>query len=143
MKNLCFLLFFVLSSQNVFSQEEENDLGKPVQIIEDMPVYKGCEGNTAELKKCFQQKLTEHFSNHFRYPKRAKKLGVRGRFIVVFEIDVEGQLNVKEVKGPDQDQLIEMEINRVFSNFPKVIPGKFIGKPVAVKYSMPINLKLD
>lgn len=125
----------------VIEEEEETDV--PFAIIEDIPVYPGCEKEkTKEAKMaCMNKNFTQHFSKNFNYPEVAKEAGIQGRSIVSFRIEKDGTINVVNVRAPHPS--IEAEIKRAFGKLPKMSPGKQRGKAVSVPYSMPFNLKLD
>ena len=55
--------------EEVEVMEEEIDMDIPFAIIEDVPLFPGCE-RVAKSKRrdCFQQKMSKHISDNFRYP---------------------------------------------------------------------------
>ena len=76
-----------------------------------------------------------------RYPKAAEKDSIEGRVIVSFIVEKNGKLtNFKVVKSPDPS--LSKEALRVAKSMPKWNPAKQFGKPVRVKYTIPINFRL-
>ncbi len=122
--------------------EEVIDEEIPFAIIEDKPIFPGCEKvKKSELAKCFQDKINKHIRKNFRYPEIAKEMGIQGRVFVQFVIDKKGHVEVKAVRSPDKS--LEKEARRIISLFPKMKPGKQRGVPVRVPYSIPITFRLQ
>lgn len=114
----------------------------PFTVIEDVPLFPGCEKvKKSERRACFQKKMLEHVNNNFEYPKAALEMGIGGRVYIVFTIDKDGTIKKIKTRGPDQ--LLENEARRIVSLLPTMIPGKQRGKPVSVPFSLPINFKMQ
>lgn len=114
----------------------------PFSIIEDVPLFPGCE--TVEVsarRKCFQEKIQGHIAKNFRYPEIAQEMGIQGRVYVQFIIDVDGTIVGIKTRGPDKN--LEKEANRIISKLPRMTPGKQRGKPVRVPFSTPITFRLN
>ena len=118
----------------------EEDVEVPFSVIEDIPVFPGCE-NVAKSQRrtCFQEKMEAHIAKNFTYPEAALELGIQGKVFVIFVIDSNGQVTNIRTRGPDR--LLEAEAERIISLLPKMTPGKQRGKPVKVPYSVPIVFK--
>ena len=115
----------------------------PFAKIEEVPVYPGCEGTEEELKYCLQDKITKHVNINFN-TELSKNLGFSPgvkRIFVMFKIDKAG--NITEVKARGPHQSLADEAIRVVNSLPKMIPGKYLGKNVDVKYSLPIAFKVE
>ncbi|GAA4959248.1 energy transducer TonB [Algibacter aquimarinus] len=122
-------------------EEVAEDVEVAFAIIEDVPVFPGCEGlNKRKTKECFQKKVQAHVLKNFRYPQTASELGLQGRVSVVFVIDTEGMATNIRSRGPDK--ILEKEAERIIRILPKMKPGKQRGKPVKVAYAVPIFFKL-
>ena len=126
----------------VVEDEEEIDMDIPFAIIEDVPLFPGCE-NVAKSKRrdCFQQQMNKHISRNFRYPEIAQEMGIQGRVFVQFIIGKDGSISGIRTRGPDKN--LEKEANRIISKLPKMPPGKQRGRPVRVPFSIPITFKLQ
>ncbi|WP_456379128.1 energy transducer TonB, partial [Lutibacter sp.] len=114
----------------------------PFAIIDEVPIFPGCEGTKDELRTCLQQKITIHVNTNFN-SKLANSLGLKPgikQIFVMFKIDKEG--NIAEVKSRAPHQKLADEAIRVINLLPKMIPGKQNGKAVGVKYSLPIAFKV-
>ena len=123
---------------------EEIDEEVPFAVIEDVPVFPGCEGvaNNKRLD-CFMEQMAKHIKKNQQYPERAMEDGIQGRVAVLFVIDKDGSITNVQVRGPKGGELLEKEAKRVIEKLPKFKPGMQRGKPVKVKYSQPITFKLQ
>ena len=122
--------------------EEEVDVDVPFAIIEDVPLFPGCERvKKSERRKCFQEKLDKHVLKNFRYPEIAQEMGVQGRVFVTFVIDRDGTITGIRTRGPDKN--LEKEAARIIGKLPNMTPGKERGRAVRVPFSYPINFRLQ
>ncbi|RED47424.1 energy transducer TonB [Seonamhaeicola aphaedonensis] len=130
----------VVHVEDVEVVEVEEDVEVAFAVIEDVPVFPGCEGLSKEkTKACFQTKIQEHVIKHFTYPEAALDLGIQGRVSVLFVVDTNGVVNGIRSRGPDK--ILEKEAERIISLLPKMKPGKQRGRPVKVSYAVPIFFK--
>ena len=103
--------------------EEDLDADVPFAIIEDVPLFPGCENvKKSERRKCFQDKIQRHIAKNFRYPEIAQEMGIQGRVHVQFIISKDGSITGIQSRGTDKN--LEKEANRIISKLPKMIPGK-------------------
>ena len=122
--------------------EEELDMDVPFAIIEDVPLYPGCERvPKSQRRKCFQEQIQKHIARNFRYPEIAQEMGIQGRVFVQFTIGKDGSISAIRTRGPDKN--LEKEANRIIAKLPKMTPGKQRGRPVRVPFSIPIIFKLQ
>lgn len=124
-------------------EEEEVMEDVPFAIIEDVPVYPGCKGSKAELRACLQEKITRHVNRKFNAD-LASDLGLSPgvkRIFVMFKIDKTG--NITDVMARAPHKRLQEEAIRVVNLLPKMTPGKQRGRPVGVKYSLPIAFKVE
>ena len=122
--------------------EEELKLDIPFAIIEDVPLFPGCEKvSKPQRRQCFQEKMQEHINKNFRYPEIAKEMGIQGRVFCQFMIGTDGNISGIRTRGPDKN--LEKEANRIISLLPKMSPGKQTGKVVRVPFSIPITFILN
>lgn len=114
----------------------------PFMMIQNAPVYPGCKGNNAQLKKCFSKKVQEHFSEKFDV-NLAKRLGLsegKKRIYVVFRIDQKGNVGQIQSRGPHP--VLEKEVVKIIGRLPQMKPGKQRGIAVPVSYSIPISFQV-
>ena len=131
--------------EEIIEVEEEEEVMEdvPFAIIEDVPVYPGCKGNKAELRACLQEQITKHVNRKFNAD-LASDLGLAPgvkRIFVVFKIDKSG--NITDVMARAPHKRLQEEAIRVVNSLPKMTPGKQRGRPVGVKYSLPIAFKVE
>ena len=128
--------------EEVEVMEEEIDMDIPFAIIEDVPLFPGCERvPKSERRKCFQTQIQKHINKNFRYPEIAQEMGIQGRVFVQFMIGKDGSISGIRTRGPDKN--LEKEANRIISKLPKMTPGKQRGRPVRVPFSIPITFRLQ
>tara|TARA_X000001036_G_scaffold440094_1_gene494376 strand:- start:4040 stop:5023 length:984 start_codon:yes stop_codon:yes gene_type:complete len=121
---------------------DKQDKVVPFGIIEEVPVYPGCEKvPKSELRKCFQEQIQRHIARNFRYPKEAQKRNIQGRVFVQFMIAKEGCVTAIRTRGPHP--LLESEARRIISLLPRISPGLSDGEKVNVPFSIPIIFKLQ
>jgi protein TonB len=133
----------VIEVDDVEVGEEEEEISVPFAVIENVPIFPGCEsaGNNEERKLCFNQKIQEHINKEFAYPPSALELGIQGRVFVQFVIDSKGNIGSIRMRGPDRT--LEKEAHRIVATLPQMTPGKQRGRAVSVPYSIPINFVIQ
>ena len=123
-------------------EEEFDDVDVPFAVIEDVPIFPGCEKvSKSERRNCFQEKMNKHIRKNFRYPEIAQEMGIQGRVYVNFIIAKDGQITNIRMRGPDKN--LEKEAQRIIAKLPNMIPGKQRGRPVRVPFSIPITFRLQ
>ncbi len=128
--------------EEVEVMEEELDLDVPFAIIEDVPLFPGCEKVAkSQRRKCFQEKIQKHIIDNFRYPEIAQEMGIQGRVFVQFMIGKDGSISGIRSRGPDKN--LEKEAVRIINKLPKMTPGKQRGRPVRVPFSIPVTFRLN
>lgn len=130
----------VIEVKDVVFEEEPEDVAIPFSVIEDVPVFPGCE-NDADKRACFNKMMQKHIRKNFRYPEIAQEMGVEGRVYVLFEIQKDGSIGNISMRGPDKN--LEKDAGRIIQKLPKMTPGKQRGNPVRVPFSIPITYKLQ
>ena len=130
----------VVEVEDVVEVEEEIVEDIPFAVIEDVPVFPGCE-SASDKRACFNEMMQKHIRKNFRYPEIAQEMGVQGRVSVMFTIQKDGSIGNVRMRGPDKN--LEAEAARIISKLPKMTPGKQRGRAVRVPFSIPINFKLQ
>ena len=111
-------------------EEEEEEV--VFVIVESMPEFPGG-----------QQALFKYLSENVKYPVIAQENGIQGRVICQFVVNKDGSIVDVEVVRSGGDPSLDKEAIRVIKSMPKWKPGKQRGKPVRVKYTVPVNFKLQ
>ena len=123
--------------------EMEEDIVVPFAIIENAPVFPGCESckTEKERKECFNKKIQEHIKNNFNYPPTALEMKISGRVFVQFEVNAKGEVTGIRKRGPDR--LLEKEAVRIIEALPHMKPAMQRGSPARIGYSVPINFVIQ
>ena len=122
--------------------DDFEDVDVPFAVIEDVPLFPGCEKVAkSDRRKCFQEQINKHIRKNFRYPEIAQEMGIQGRVYVNFIISKDGSITNIRMRGPDKN--LEKEAKRIISKLPKMTPGKQRGRPVRVPFSIPISFRLQ
>lgn len=132
----------VIEVADIEVEEVVEDVDIPFAVIEDVPVFPGCENQPKDkLRDCFNEMMQKHISKNFRYPEIAQEMGIQGRVSVMFVIQKDGSIGNIRMRGPDKS--LEEEASRIISKLPKMTPGKQRGRAVRVPFSIPITFKLQ
>jgi protein TonB len=132
----------IIEVEDVVIEEEEEIIDVPFAVIEDVPVFPGCEDvEKNQLRNCFQEQMNKHIRRNFRYPEIAQEMGIQGRVFVNFIISEDGSITNIRMRGPDKN--LEGEAKRIISLLPNMTPGKQRGRPVRVPFSIPIVFRLQ
>ncbi len=135
----------VVELEDLEVEDFEEDVTVPFAVIEDVPIFPGCEsekGNGATaIRACFNEMMQKHIRKNFRYPEMAQEMGIQGRVFVQFTIMKDGSIGNIRYRGPDKS--LEAEALRIIQKLPNMIPGKQRGRPVKVPFSIPITFKLQ
>jgi len=115
----------------VEEEEEEVDENFVFVTVEKMPEFPG--GEAALLK---------WIADHINYPTIAAENGIQGRVSCTFTVNADGSVTDVQVIRP-RDPNLDKEAIRVLKQLPKFKPGEQRGKPVRVKYSIPVNFRLQ
>ncbi len=134
------------SEEIEFIEETEEDTEEIFNfaVVENKPVYPGCENLATEEEKfnCFNASIMKHISKNFKFPEMARQMGIQGKVYVNFVIEKDGSIsNVTIARGVDK--LLDDEAIRTVKTLPKFQPAKQRGKSVRMQYTVPINAKLQ
>jgi BlaR1 peptidase M56/Gram-negative bacterial TonB protein C-terminal len=136
---------WVLLEETIIEPKDySNDGDIPYAIVENAPVYPGCENllTNKETKKCTSNGIDKFVQKNFNTD-LAVNLGLTGRQRVntIFKIDKEG--NVTDIRSRAVNPRLEEEAKRVIRLLPIMIPGKHNGENVKVAYSLPIIFQVQ
>ena len=129
----CSIQFANAQTDTVPTQIEEEEATEEncFIFVEPMPEFPG--GQAA---------LFKFLSENVKYPKEAVKKGIQGRVICQFVVEADGSISNVEVVRSGGHHLLDQEAVRVISIMPKWKPGTQRGKPIRVKYTIPVNFRL-
>ncbi|WP_159022614.1 M56 family metallopeptidase [Formosa sp. L2A11] len=123
--------------------DSEEEVEVPYSVVEQPPVFPGCEDVSAEeQKKCMSTKISKFVGTHFNTDlgKGDENITGRQRINVVFKISKTG--DIVGVKARAKSEIFQNEAVRVVSLLPKMQPGMQKGKAVIVPYSLPIVFQI-
>lgn len=86
--------------------------------------------------------LMTFLAQNMVYPVTAQENGVQGRVTVSFVVETDGSITDVEV-ARSVDPFLDREAMRIVKAMPKWTPGKKDGKPVRVKYTVPVVFRLQ
>jgi len=132
----------IVEVEEVEIEDDFEDVDVPFAVIEDVPIFPGCERvSKSKRRECFQEKINKHIRKNFRYPEIAQEMGIQGRVYVNFIISKDGSISNIRMRGPDKN--LEKEAARIIGKLPNMTPGKQRGRPVRVPFSIPITFRLQ
>ena len=123
------MLVLLFSFMTSTAQTKKNDM--VFDVVEVMPQFPG--GQIAMLK---------YIMENIKYPKQIMEEGIQGRVAVRFIVEKDGSISdVKPILSVHP--LLNKEAVRVVKSMPKWSPGKHNGKPVRVRFNLPVMFKLN
>jgi protein TonB len=86
--------------------------------------------------------MMKFLSENIKYPVIAQENGIQGRVICNFVVERDGSItDVQVVRGVDPS--LDKEAVRVIQSMPKWKPGMQRGKPVRVRFTLPVVFRLQ
>ena len=136
MTNICKYILAGLMMMGLSSPAMAQDVDS-ITNIESKKVF----GNP-EMQPTFKGDINLWLAQNMRYPEEAEKNNIEGKVIVSFVIEKDGSVsNIKALKSPHSS--LTEEAIRVVKAMPNWNPGTMYGKPVRVKYVLPLSFKLQ
>lgn len=128
LKVVLMMLVLLFSFMTSTAQTKKNNM--VFDVVEVMPQFPG--GQIAMLK---------YIMENIKYPEQAMKEGIQGRVAVSFIVEKDGRVSNVRLLHSVQSAL-DKEAIRVVKSMPKWTPGKHNGKPVRVRFNLPVMFKL-
>jgi TonB family protein len=111
---------------------DNSDPKNPVyRVVDVMPQFPGGD-----------EELLTFLSKSIKYPKEAQTKRLQGRVVCAFTVNKDGSISETEVLK-DVDPLLDAEAVRIIGLMPKWMPGKENGRPVRVRYTVPVTFRLQ
>lgn len=126
------------SSQDDQVEKDEPDGSKVFYVVEDMPQFTGGEKGKGDLAET----LGDYFRQNMRYPEMARQMNLEGKVVVDFTVDAKGKIRDAAVVNSSND-LFDAETLRLIRDMPDWVPGKQRGKPVSVRFTCPVEFRLN
>lgn len=116
-----------ISTNNMQTKQSDKKIYK---VVEEMPKFKGGDA-----------KLMEFLMMNMKYPESAIKAKQQGRAVVGFVVGKDGTVSDVYIERSTGYDVLDNEAMRVVKSMPAWEPGKQKGKPVDVKYFVPITFR--
>lgn len=113
------------------NMQTQQSATKAYEVVEVMPKFKG--GESA---------MMEFLMMNMKYPQAAVKAKQQGRSVVGFVVRKDGTVSDVHITKSAGHAVLDKEAMRVVKSMPAWEPGKQKGKPVNVKYNVPITFRL-
>ena len=120
-----------IDDYDVVTVEPEPEEEEIFMVVEDQPEFPG--GTAA---------LLDYLRKNIKYPAICRENNIQGRVLVTFIVNKDGAIVEPEVVKSVNPSL-DKEALRVISTMPNWKPGSQRGKPVRVKYTVPVNFRLN
>lgn len=132
MKKLLIGLLLMLPLIGLAQRGERDENNKEIlTFAEQMPEFPGGE-----------QAMYQFLSKNIRYPLDMRRQSIEAKVFATFVVDAKGRIKnieiVNKVPKPFADETI-----RVLKRMPVWIPGKQGGRLVNVRYTLPVNFRLN
>ena len=127
--------------ENVEEEEIVEDI--PFFIIEEVPVYPGCEGDKRAMKDCFSDQIKGFLEDHLNFHLvNSLNLSPGNKKVYAsFTLNKHGNIENIKVRAPHKE--LAKEVVRVIKLLPQMTPGKQRGRPVNVKYTLPVTFHIE
>lgn len=110
---------------------EEVDENQVYDVVEQNPRFPGGE-----------EAMYKWLNENIKYPPICQEQNIQGRVYLQFVVEKDGSItDVKTVRSPDP--YLSKEAERVINAMPRWSPGRQGGKPVRVKFSLPVMFRLQ
>ena len=119
-------------NENKESANTQNETGVVFNVVEQMPEF--ADGGMPGLMK--------YLGANIKYPEEAKKNKIEGRVIIQFVVAKDGSIKDATILRSVSPEL-DAEALRVINAMPNWKPGMQKGKPVNVKFTIPVTFKLQ
>lgn len=132
MRNICRYmlagLMMIVMSSSAMAQDVDS-----ITDVESEKIF-----GEPEMQPTFKGDINLWLAQNMRYP----EYDIEGKVIVSFVIEKDGSVsNIKALRSPHSS--LTDEAIRVIKAMPNWNPGTMSGKPVRVKYVLPLSFKLQ
>ncbi|MET2983783.1 energy transducer TonB [Aureibaculum conchae] len=129
MRKLIIVILFSVVSNCLIAQEDI------------YPVYKGCDASSeTTLASCFNKNLTKDVLAEFKVPEKVKEDNYKGTVNIIFLVTKTGEFEVLYVRSAYKE--LEAEAKRVFALLPNAKPATYNGRPIDMRFGLPIQIPL-
>lgn len=133
------------SSPVVLPKPKEPEADPFFRIVEEMPRFPGCEDQDLtkkEKENCATSRLLHFLGKNLRYPAIARENGIDGTVVIRFIVERDGSISnaqvVRDIGGGCGEEAL-----RVVNSMPPWQPGLQQGRPVRVRFNLPVKFSLQ
>lgn len=125
---------------------EVDDKNEILDFVDRMPMFPGCDLDAeGDLSACSEEHLMTYLYKELRYPELAKEVGIEGVAVIQFVVEKDGSISDIQIRrdpgggcGPEAVRVVSL-----MNELPEAwLPGKHRGKPVRVRFTLPVKFKL-
>jgi len=99
-------------------------------IVQDMPMFPGGDVMT-------------YIARNVKYPPVARDMGISGTVYAEFVITKTGEAeSINIIRKPEGGEALATEVERILNNMPRWFPGFQGGRPVSVRFTIPVKFTL-
>lgn len=118
---------------------EEEDIQVPFAIVEEVPIFSGCENIDKDLiKKCTRDAINNFIKTNFD-ESILQEIDAIGRHNIGMQFNINQEGNVVDIQVTASHIKLAQEGVRVLESMSKMKPGKQRGKEVSVVYTFPMS----
>ncbi len=118
------------TTQSTATKEDVSADNTVRDVVEQMPSFPGG-----------MEAMMSYVSRSIKYPTVAEENGIQGLVTVSFVVEKDGSISgAKVIRSVDPS--LDKEALRIIRSMPRWTPGKQDGKPVRVKYTVPVSFRL-
>lgn len=112
--------------------------------VEELPMFPACRGlSRNEQLKCFEEQMSKAVAKNAEYPEIDRENGKQGRALISFIIDENGKIiDVKALDNKNATPEMKIAAEKAVRKVSKLTPAKQGGKPVRIKYVIPVSFRL-
>jgi len=112
-------------------------------VIEEAPIFPGCEDLTKEASKaCFSKEISKFINKKFNTG-IAEGLHLNGKQKIWVEFKIDKTGIATDIRARASHKKLEKEAIRIVKKLPQMTPGKQRLKPVNVRYTLPITFQIN
>lgn len=150
MKSLALYLILIASITSWAQQpkdlsftKEPSDKTSTLEVLEQVPQYRGCSGSNQELKDCMESKIKKILQKHIKVEAVKNDLEP-GVYKSVATFVIEKDRVIRRIEAIGESAVLNEEYMRVLNKLPKLKkPGVQKREPVNVMYSLPITIRIE
>ena len=112
--------------------------------VEELPMFPACRGlSRNEQLKCFEEQMSKAVAKNAEYPEIDRENGKQGRALISYIIDENGKIiDVKALDNKNATPEMKIAAEKAVRKVSKLTPAKQGGKPVRIKYVIPVSFRL-